>query len=141
MHGNPELPSQPSWGGQFSSMATSPYRISMSTAIDTIPVKGIWELRLPLPKTLKKSKQPAIPFTLDIGKQQWQASYDGGYAVVRYAPKAPATLFYQIHSDIPAFDGLKGTLVATDQWPGDNTATSDIVLGSHWYTLMYRTSL
>lgn len=134
MHGNPEQPMQPGWGGQFDPMTTSPYRISTATAVDTIPVYGIWELRLPLPKSLKKKKRPTIPFTLDIDKQQWEASYDGMSAVVRYAPKAPSTLSYQLHSDISAFDGLKGTLVATGQWPGDKPATSDMVLGSHWYT-------
>ena len=91
------------------------------------------------PKGVKKSKRPAVPFMLTIDKQQWQASYADGCAVVRYAPKSamsePASnrLRYQLSSDIPTFNGLEGTLVVTDQWPGHTQASTDIPLGSHWF--------
>ena len=134
MNGNPDAPQQPCWGGQFEPMARSPYRISTTTAIDTIPVYGVWELRLPLPRSFKKSIRPVIPFVLDIDKQQWQASYDDDFAVVRYAPKTPATLHYRLHSDIPSFNGLEGNLIVSDLWPDNKISPTDIPLGSHWYT-------
>lgn len=140
MNGNPDDATQPSWGGQFEPMKSSPYRVSTKVATDTVPVYGVWELRLPMPKGVKKSKRPAVPFVLTIDKQQWQASYADGCAVVRYAPKSamsePASnrLRYQLSSDIPTFNGLEGTLVVTDQWPGHTQASTDIPLGSHWFT-------
>lgn len=140
MNGNPDDATQPSWGGQFEPMKSSPYRVSTKVATDTVPVYGVWELRLPMPKGVKKSKRPAVPFVLTIDKQQWQASYADGCAVVRYAPKSamsePAStrLRYQLSSDIPTFNGLEGTLVVTDQWPGHTQTSTDIPLGSHWFT-------
>ena len=140
MNGNPDDATQPSWGGQFEPMKSSPYRVSTKVATDTVPVYGVWELRLPMPKGVKKSKRHAVPFVLTIDKQQWQASYADGCAVVRYAPKSamsePASnrLRYQLSSDIPTFNGLEGTLVVTDQWPGHTQASTDIPLGSHWFT-------
>ncbi|MGM9713937.1 MAG: DUF1593 domain-containing protein [Prevotella sp.] len=134
MNGNPDCPSQPKWGGQFENIHTSPYRVSNAPShTDSIPVYGVWELRLRLPSGLRRRSRPEVPFVLEIDRQLWNAAYDGGWAVVRYAPKAPARLDYTIKSDIPSFDGMRGTLHVTPEWPGIPSDT-DIPLGRHWYS-------
>ena len=52
---------------------------------------------------------------------------------VRYSPKAPAVLSYEITSDIKELNGLKGTFVVGTVWPGKST-TNGYKLGENWYT-------
>lgn len=137
MHGDPDDPTEESWGGRFEPMTHSPYRIydRITTRKDTVPVYGVWELRLPLPTHLTKSERPLTPFILDIDRQRWAASYsDSGYAVVRYAAKVPATLHYLIHSDIPSLQGLQGSITISTRWPGEEIRESDIRVGKRWFT-------
>ena len=56
---------------------------------------------------------------------------DGDY-VLRYSPKMPAQLTYSIVSPIAELDGLSGTFVVDDVWPGKNFV-DDYPLGIHWY--------
>lgn len=135
MDGDPEDPTRENWGGAFERMTASPYRIydRMTTSADTVSVYSIFELRLKLPANYSADGgQP--PFVLLIDKQRWEAERDGGYAAVRYSPKAPAVLSYEIISEIPEFNGLKGQIVADGEWPGRHQTATDLPLGGRWFT-------
>ena len=73
-------------------------------------------------------------FTATIDKQQWTGYYLGkGVYVLRYCPKAPARLTYTISSSIKQLNGLHGSFVVDDVWPGKPHA-DDYQLGANWYS-------
>lgn len=63
-----------------------------------------------------------------------EGCYDGeGRCVLRFVPKAPMLVDFTLSSDDPAIDGLTGSFVVADGWPGRRTPDS-YALGEHWYT-------
>jgi hypothetical protein len=53
--------------------------------------------------------------------------------VLRYCPKAPAKLTYTISSSIKQLNGLHGSFVVDDVWPG-KPDVADYPLGVNWYS-------
>lgn len=71
---------------------------------------------------------------LHVDKQDWNGYYLGkGMYSVKYSPKAPATLYYTIRSDINEIDGNKGVFVVENTWPGEPTQDS-FEIGQNWFT-------
>jgi transketolase C-terminal domain/subunit len=58
--------------------------------------------------------------------------YQGIYKL-RYCPKAPAMLTYQITSPIRKLNGISGTFTVDDVWPG-KPSPDDYPLKNHWYS-------
>lgn len=135
MNGDPADPYKESWGGSFEKMSESPSTIFTShpTIKDTVAVYSVLEFRFNGPE----QKPDAVGqkfFTFRIDRQNWDGIYLGnGVYGVRYSPKAPAVLSYEITSDIKELNGLRGTFVVGTVWPGKST-TNGYKLGENWYT-------
>lgn len=138
-----EHPEKEHWGGSFEKMKLSPKFIVSGpmTCNDTVPLYSLMEWRLNGPQI--NAAPDSVCFTMTVDKQTWRGYYEGnGIYVVRYAPKAPATLHYVISSDIPGFHNHEGEFTVAYKWPAIdeyNLMSGSIValpvpLGENWYT-------
>ena len=135
MHGDSNDPQGESWGGSFEPIRHSSRRIfhRQTTEQDTVPVYSVveWFFKGPKKKAIHEGDSC---FTATIDKQQWTGYYLGkGVYVLRYSPKAPAKLTYKLSSAIRRLDGLQGSFVVNDVWPGKPHA-DDYQLGANWYS-------
>lgn len=100
-------------------------------------MKQVFLLLIPFILGFTVNAQPSrhrILVSTDIG--------GGGTYVVRYAPKAPATLTYSITSDIPGFNSHNGSFTVGEKWPAVNLYTlssgnitsAPIRVGDSWFT-------
>lgn len=146
--GDADNPDTPHWGGQFEKINQSPKYIITGELCDkdTVSCYSLLEWRLKGPK-LENSKQKdmidSVCFTMRVDKQNWRGYYEGnGIYVVRYSPKAPATLTYTITSSIKGFPVHDGVFVVGQKWPAvglyhskSNTIKSTpIALGDTWWS-------
>lgn len=134
MNGDLNNPMGESWGGSFEKLNYSPRIIfdQPTTAKDTVPVYSVLEFQIKGPKINIPSDSSC--FTMTVDKQAWDGFYLGeGDYVVRYAPKAAATLNYKIESEIVGFPRQEGIFVVANTWPGVQR-TSNYKLGNSWYT-------
>ena len=135
MHGDPNNPTDESWGGSFAPIRHSSRRVfrRQTSERDTVPVYSVveWYFQGPVNTDIAED---SICLTATIDKQQWAGYYlgDGTY-VLRYSPKAPATLTYFVRSQIADLNGLSGSFVVDDVWPGKADA-ADYPLGANWYS-------
>lgn len=136
MHGEPENPEAESWGGSFEPLTYSSrviIRDVQPARRDTVPLYSVVEFRLQGP--LEDIAIDSACFTLHIDCQDWAGYYCGeGQYIVRYAPRAPAVLDYEITSQIENFPSLQGVLVVSPQWPGEVCDNDDYLTGEHWYS-------
>jgi len=138
MDGNPENPMRDSWGGSYEKFNHSP-RIVFNGATslnDTVAFCSILEFHF---RGAKANISPdSICFWMDVpyGKsvQRWPGYYlgNGDYAV-RYIPKKAEIVRYSFSSDISEINGLEGSIVVDNLWPGKKNPT-DYQLGENWYT-------
>lgn len=118
MSGDPDDPGSGHWGGRFEPMSASPKYIigGAMTHTDTVPVYSLMEWRLKGPDSDLPSDSAC--FTLKVDRQEWPGYHVGdGVYVVRYAPKAPAVLEYEITSPLKDFPCHKGVFTVGQEWP------------------------
>lgn len=135
MSGEPNDPTGESWGGRFAPISHSSHRVftCQTTDRDTVPVYSVveWHFKGPVKHDITED---SVCFHATIDKQQWAGYYIGdGIYILRYCPKAPARLNYVLSSSIPQLDGLRGSFVVSDEWPG-NPHPDDFLLGRCWYS-------
>lgn len=118
-----DSPDTQHWGGQFEKISQTPKYIITGKLCDkdTVSCYSLMEWRMKGPK-LENSKQKqymdSVCFVMRTDKQNWHGYYEGnGIYVVRYSPKAPATLTYTITSPIKGFPVHNGTFVVGQKWP------------------------
>ncbi|MBQ9476464.1 MAG: DUF1593 domain-containing protein [Bacteroidales bacterium] len=151
MTGDPENPLEDHWGGRFEPMDISPkFLVTGPLSVrDTVPVYALmeWHLRGPVVDVPVDS----VCLTMRVADQDWRGYHvGGGEYVVRYAPKAAATLHYTITSPIPGFPEQEGDYVVAPEWPGvsmaggwkygvsgENIMPVPLPVGKHWYTDLY----
>ena len=138
MDGNPNNPMRESWGGSFEKINYSPRIVynGPSSLKDTVAFCSILEFHLQGPET--NIPPDSVCFILEVpyGKsvQKWPGYYLGkGEYVIRYIPKKAEILNYLFTSQIPELDGLKGSIVISNYWPGEKHDT-DYLLGNNWYS-------
>lgn len=138
MDGDPEDPLRESWGGSFEKMEYSSRRIIDLNEMQkkkesfSAPVYSIIEFHLKGP--IKSISKEISCFNITIDKQVWQGYYIGnGEYVVRYTPKASASLTYLTASDISDLNNISGNFEVTLQWPGE-PHNDDYKVGNNWYT-------
>ncbi len=143
MNGNPLKPGSPHWGGRFEPITVTPKYVvdGPLTERDTVALYSLMEWRLQGPDLNLPSD--SVCFTLNVDRQRWRGYHEGnGIYVVRYAPKAPATLPYTIVSGIDGLESHEGTFVVGEHWPaideyscsGDNIKPVPVRLGQQWFT-------
>ncbi len=138
MDGNPENPGRESRGGSFERMSHSPRIVfnTTTTLKDTVAFCSILEFHF-------KGKEINIPadsicFRMEVpyGKsiQEWPGYYMGkGDYAIRYIPKTAETLKYRFPSSIEEINGLEGSIVVDNLWPG-RTHETDYRTGENWFT-------
>jgi hypothetical protein len=131
LHGTPEDPSQPSWGGRFVRAWERPHVVVRKTTGtgDRIEQFGVFELALPLGEP-----GPARPEArLTIENQEAIVSADAnGVMHLRFSPKDAKTYSYTIRSNVPALDGKAGAL--TSVRPAPDAAQHPSPQLPHWWT-------
>lgn len=138
MDGDPENPGRESWGGSFERFSHSPRIIYNGTTSlkDTVAFCSIMEFHFNGPEINLPSDSACFWMEVPYGKsiQKWPGYYmgNGDYAL-RYIPKVAETLTYRFTSGIKEINGLKGSIVVSNSWPGKNRIT-DYQLGNNWFT-------
>ncbi len=107
LHGTPEDPSNPSWGGQFVRAWERPHMVfnRLTTEVDQIEQFSVLELVLPV-----DAGTPAKPeATMQIENQSLVGFFDTEGAVrFRFSPKGAKTYSYRIRSNVPMLDRNAG---------------------------------
>ncbi len=135
LNGDPADPAGESWGGSFERIYESPYTIYTRNTCksDTVASYSVVEYQFAGP-IQNDSVIGKKFFTFNIDRQDWDGVYIGnGRYAVRYSPKQPAVLKYQITSELKELNGQSGSLVVSEIWPGDKTSDG-IKLGDNWYS-------
>ncbi len=131
LHGTPEDPSQPGWGGRFVRAWERPHVVvrEITGAEDRIEQFGVFELALPL-----GDRGPERPEArLLIENQESLGSMDAnGVMHLRFSPKDAKTYRYTIRSNVPALDGQAGVL--TSLRPAPDAAQHPVSQLPHWWT-------
>jgi hypothetical protein len=107
LHGTPEDPSRPGWGGQFVRAWERPHVVftRLTNANDRIEQFGVFELALPL-----GGQTPQRPQASLVVENQSSVGFVDTNGVVRFrfSPKDAKTYSYAIRSNVPALDGRAG---------------------------------
>jgi hypothetical protein len=145
MDGDPENPSRESWGGSFEKFKFSPRTIfnAPTTLKDTVAFCSIMEFHLNGRKLNLPSDSICFWMEVPYGKsvQKWPGYYLGnGVYSIRYIPKQAEVLNYRFTSSIAELNGLEGSVVVDNLWPGEKHST-DYPLGDNWYTDRWDKSL
>ena len=131
LHGKPEDPTFPGWGGQFVRAWDRAHKVfdRLTTVDDTIEQFGVFELALPL-----GDGAPAEPAAeMVIENQQLIGHVDGqGSIRFRFSPKEAKPYRYEIRGNIPALDGKTGALTSVK--PPPDAASRPSALRPNWWT-------
>jgi len=109
LHGTPEDPSQPGWGGQYVRAWERPHKVftRITTEQDSIEQFGVLELRLPFHQD--SVKEPYAIMDID---RPMQAQILKDTVRFLFSPKNAATYSYTLTSNIPSLDRLSGKIVS-----------------------------
>ncbi len=138
MDGNPENPMRESWGSSFEKFNHSPRVVFNGTTNlkDTVAFCSILEFHFKGPKANISPDSVCFWMEVPYGKsvQKWAGYYlgDGDYTI-RYIPKKAEIVKYRFTSSIAEINGLEGSIVVDNLWPGKKHPT-DYKLGQNWYT-------
>jgi hypothetical protein len=109
---------------------------STTSLKDTTAFCSIMEFHFKGPEIDLHSDSACFWMEVPYGKsvQKWPGYYmgKGDYAIL-YIPKNAETLTYRFASEIKEINGLKGSIVVSNLWPGKKSPT-DYQLGNNWFT-------
>lgn len=137
MDGDPANPVRESWGGSFQPLTHSPRVVfnGTTTLSDTVAFCSVLEFHFKGPELTITPDSVCFWMDVPYGKtvQRWPGYYlgNGDYAL-RYIPKKAEVLTYRLVSEYAHLNGLEGSLVVDNHWPGKRQAT-DYPLGSSWF--------
>ncbi len=131
LHGTPEDPSQPSWGGRFVRAWERPHAIfhRITGTHNRIEQFGVFELALPLGEQLPA--QPEARLVIENQESAGAVDADGAMRF-RFAPKEVKVYSYTIRSNVPFLDGQAGALTALR--PPPYAAQQPSPRLPHWWT-------
>lgn len=131
LKGDSSDPSSAGWGGQFVRAWKRPYARfeRMPKTTEEMEVFGVLELALPLGGVASER----LKASLSVENQSIAGHVPGdGTIRFRFSPKAAKTFRFEIQSDEPALNGLKGGITAIDP-PVNLTGRPDKGY-SNWWT-------
>ncbi len=131
LHGRPEDPSQPGWGGRFVRAWQRPYSVSnrLTTTDDRLEVFGVLELMLPLGDRVPE--KPEAQLNVENQSLPGYAPGDGTIRF-RFCPKAATAYRFKIQSTVPSLDGKTGGITA--HIPSASTAKHPAAELPNWWT-------
>lgn len=111
LHGNPEVPSQPGWGGQFVRVWDDRKTIfqRLTTEADHAEVFGVVEFVLPAPGGYRPDHSTRIIFD---GRIPATAENNDRTLRFRFSPRDAKVWPYAIQSDFSGLDGQQGKFTA-----------------------------
>jgi hypothetical protein len=131
LHGTPEDPAQPSWGGRHVRAWQRPYARfeRMTTKDDRIEHFAILELVLPL----GDGAPPRPEAFLVVENQSLIGAVDAAERLVRFrfSPKEAKAYAFTIRSNAPGLDGKTGGVTSVDP-PADAASRPDPSLPNWW---------
>ena len=131
LHGRPEDPAFPGWGGQFVRAWERVHRVyeRLTTEADTVEQFGVFELVLPL-----GAGAPAEPaLQMQIENQSLIGHHDGqGSIRFRFSPKEAKGYRYTLRGNVPSLDGASGALTSIK--PAPDAASRPDVSRPNWWT-------
>ena len=131
LHGTPEDPSQPSWGGQFVRAWERPHVVfrRLTGEEDRIEQFGVFELALPLGEG--RPERPEATLVIENQSSAGSMGADGAMHF-RFSPKDAKTYRYVIRSDASGLDGKAGAL--TSLRPASDAAQRPSSRLPNWWT-------
>ena len=131
LHGTPDDPSQPGWGGRFVRAWDRPHVVfrRLTNAEDRIVQFGVFELALLLGgETIDHPEASLV-----VENQTSIGSVDpDGVVHFRFSPKDAKTYSYTIRSNVPSLDGKTGMLTSVRPTPDGATRPSPGL--PNWWT-------
>jgi Protein of unknown function (DUF1593) len=130
LHGTPDDPSQPGWGGQFVRIWDGRKTIfsRLTTASDTVDAFGVVEFALPVPAGMTREHSARMVFD---GRIPAVATNDGRMLRFRFSPRDAKLWPYVIRSDMSGLDGQSGQFTAVPP-PAARTSRASSA-HPHWW--------
>lgn len=132
MDGNSDQPDALSWGGSFTPLDFSPYRIydHHTTERDTVPAYAVVEWTFTDPGWQQDSGTESI--WMNIDRQRIDGFYLGkGTYKIRFVPKRADHWAYEVHCTVQQLDGTIGAFISTVPWPGQRKE-GDLEVNKWW---------
>jgi hypothetical protein len=116
LHGTPDDPSQPGWGGRFVRIWDGRKTIfdRLTTQSDAAEAFGVVEFALPVPAGMTPRNSAQMIFD---GRIPALATNDGRVLRFRFSPRDAKVWPYVIRSDVAALDGQSGQFTAVHPPP------------------------
>lgn len=132
LHGDPEDPSQPSWGGKFVRIWDGRKTIfnHLTTEADLAEVFGVVEFALPVPAGYAVTNSACMIF--DNSQPSAQGVNEGQVLRFRFSPRDAKLWSYVIKSDFAELNGLTGKFVAVP--PPIERANKPSMVHPNWWT-------
>jgi hypothetical protein len=111
LHGTPEDPSQPGWGGRFVRIWDERKTVfdRLTTGSDHAEVFGVVEFAIPLPAGMARENSARMVFDNRIPAV---ATNDGHVLRFRFSPRDARVWSYVVRSDFSGLDGQSGAFAA-----------------------------
>ena len=131
LHGTPDDPSQPGWGGQFVRIWDGRKTIfdRLTTAADTAEAFGVVEFALPIPDGMTQRRTRRGWSSMAASPPP--ATNDGRVLRFRFSPRDAKVWPYVIRSDVPGLDGQAGSFTAVPP-PLERTSRASSA-HPHWW--------
>lgn len=129
LKGNPEDPTQISWGGQFVRAWDRPHKIfnRITQQNDSIEQFGVLEIRLPVEATNVEN-----PYAIMHIDRPMDAIINNDTARFLFSPKNPGVYDYSISGNLPSVHQLKGKI--TSYPPSPNSKNHPSPHYPNWWT-------
>lgn len=111
LHGNPENPNEPGWGGRYVRAWERPYKKfnRITSESDSIAHFGVLELHIPFYTEPNEDTYACM----EVENQQLQGSINSDYQFVfLFSPRDAKIFNYKIISNIPEIDGQTGRITS-----------------------------
>lgn len=130
LHGNPEDPSQPGWGGRFQRIWDGRRTLfqRFTTEADQSEVFGVTEFNLPAPAGMRREHK--IRVMLD-NRVPTRVENDGHVLRFRFAPRDAKVWTYRIETDFAPLHGQGGKFTAVPAPPERTSRPSTV--HPHWW--------
>ena len=130
LHGTPDDPSQPGWGGKFVRIWDGRKTVfdRLTTAADRVEAFGVVEFALPVPAGMTEAQSARM---IVDGRIPAVGTRAGGVLRFRFSPRDAKVWPYVIRSDYPGLEGQSGAFTAGPP-PPERTSRASAVHPNWW---------
>lgn len=130
LHGTPEDPSKPGWGGQFVRVWDGRRTVfkRLTTEVDKVEAFGVVEFALPVPAGMTRSHSTTVLFDSRVPAA---VANDGRVLRFRFSPRDAKVWAYRISGSFAGLDGQSGKFTAV-QTPADRARQASVRHPNWW---------